>query len=342
MIKMKNLNLYVFLLLLGLSLSACKINKSVEPIPPTPAPVPTVPQVLKLADFRSGGGSSGMEQIGENTYIVVYDVKNFKDGTRVGLVKISEESLDVYPIAIDNWGEEGQSSDLESICSVPGRENEFLMAESGNWQGKLGRIFHIKVDTSILKAKVLGSVKLPFLHRNDFGLKGDQYEAMLCLLSLDNKVRVVLGERGGSKVNPKGVIRWGILDFNNYTLEMTESGLKGIEIEAPGKWENSRDKRDITDFHVDEEGAVWAVASEDQGDFGPFYSVVYKVGQLYQTEISLPIVFSEKKKPFKEVNGFKIEALSGPCKGIDSSHSFGTEDEIYGGVWRPLDMGMEK
>jgi hypothetical protein len=283
-----------------------------------------------------------MEQINENTYIVVYDVKNFKDGTRIGLVKLNEESLEVYPVTIDSWDEEGRSSDLESICKVPGKENEFLMAESGNWQGKLGRIFHISLDADNLKATVLGSVKLPFLHRNDFGLKGDQYEAMLCLPYLGNKALVVLGERGGSKVNPRGVIRWGILDFTNYSLEMTESGLKGIEIEAPGTWMNSEEKRDISDFHLDDDGGIWAVGSEDQGDSGPFYSVVYKVGQLYPTEISLPIVFSEKKKPFKEVNGFKIEALSGPAKGINSTHSFGTEDEIYGGVWRPLDMGIEK
>jgi hypothetical protein len=81
--------------------------------------------------------------LSDSTYWVVYDVKSHKDGVRLGLIKLTGETIDVFLFEIDSWGEEGISSDLESICAVPGKSNEFLIAESGNWQGALGRMFHI-------------------------------------------------------------------------------------------------------------------------------------------------------------------------------------------------------
>lgn len=286
--------------------------------------------------FISTGGSSGMEQIGANSYLVVYDVKNFKKGSRIGLINVNKKSLVVSPIEVTAWDDEGISSDLESICAIPGRINEYLIAESGNWQGKLGRMFHIKVDTSLLKAKVLGSGRIPLLNRNDFGLKGDQYEAILCIPYEPNRYLIILGERGGSKINPNGLIRWGILDISKYKFYMSLQGKNGIEINAPGNWTNDKKNRDITDFHLDKDGVIWASASEDQGDAGPFYSVVYKLGKINKSDKNRPIIVEKKFDIYKEVNGFKIEALSGPCKGINSTLSFGTEDEMYGGVWRPI------
>lgn len=294
--------------------------------------------ITQVAVARPGGGSSGMEQIDDCTYLVVYDLKNFIDGYRISMIKVSEESLVVMPIGVSSWGEKGIPSDLESICSIPGRDGEYLTAESGNWQGKLGRIFHLKVDTSRLQASVMGIVQLPMQDRNDFGITGDQYEAMICLPYDTNKRMVVLGERGGSKANPHGIIRWGVLDLMDYSFKMSEKGLKGIEVNVPGNWNDPLTKRDITDFYLDENGEIWAAASEDQGDSGPFYSMVYKLGKVNIADKENPIIVYESIETTKEIYGFKIEALSGPCKGINSTHCFGTEDEIYGGVWRPLNM----
>jgi hypothetical protein len=289
-----------------------------------------------ISDFKSEGGSSGMEQISPRTYVVVYDLKTYATGIRMGLIKVSEESLSVSPIKIEAWDAEGIASDLESICAVPGKANEFLIAEAGNWQGKLGRIFHIRVDTVNLKAIVLGSVKFPLLHINDFNLEGDQYEAMICLPYDDSSRIVLLGERGGTTVNPLGLVRWGTLNLADHSFKMSEDGLKGIVVDVPGDWINTETKRNMTDFHVDSEGGIWAAASEDQGDSGPFYSVIYKLGQTNLINKEMPFIIFDTISIAKDVNGFKIEALSGACGGIHSSHSFGTEDEIYGGVWRPI------
>ena len=159
-----------------------------------------------------------MEQIDDNSYLVVYDLKNYQGGFRMGIITVTSDSLKVSPIEINSWGEEGVSSDLESICAIPGKANEYLIAESGNWQGKLGRIFHVKVDTINLKAHVLGSVKIPLFFRNDINATGDQYEAIVCLPYDENSRIVMLGERGGSVNWPNGIIRWGSLRYRSNIL----------------------------------------------------------------------------------------------------------------------------
>jgi len=293
----------------------------------------------KSIDARKlSGGSSGMEQLSDTSYIVVYDIKSHKEGVRLGYVKLTNESIDVLPIEVDSWGEEGLASDLESICAIPGKRNEFLIAESGNWQGKLGRIFHIQIDITTLKAKVLGTMKFPLLDWNDFDLEGDQYEAMHCLAYTENERILLMGERGGSLVNPLGILRWGIWDMKNNTLTMEGEGLNGLKFNAPGNWSNEKFKRSITDMHVDHKGIIWASASEEKGDSGPFYSVIYKLGEIIQNDYTKPVTIFDRLSVAKEIIGFKIEALSGPDNKIDCTLTFGTEDEIYGGVWRPINI----
>ena len=287
---------------------------------------------------KLSGGSSGMEQLTDSTYLVVYDLKKHKDGVRIGWITVTDESIEVVPILVPSWGDEVIANDLESVCAVPGKNDEFLMAESGNWQGELGRIFHIKVDFGKRTGKVLGTFKYPFLHRNDFGIEGDQYEGMHCLPYAKNERIIVLAERGGSEFSPSGVIRWCIWDMKKETLNIEANGLKGIPVNAPGHWTDEKTKRSITDMYVDKNGTIWASASEDQGDAGPFYSVIYPLGKINEMKPDMPVTVFDFLAVGREVNGLKIEALSGPKKGIQCTHTFGTEDEIYGGVFRPINI----
>ncbi len=292
----------------------------------------------KIDVRKSSGGSSGMEQLNDSTYLVVYDLKRQNGGVRLGMVKVTGETIDVFPIEVDSWGEGGISNDLESICAIPGKTNEYLIAESGNWQGNLGRMFHIRIDINTLKAKVLSSMKLPLLKRNDFAMTGDQYEAIHCLAYSENERIVILGERGGSEWKPMGVMRWGLWNIEKNTLVIEGEGLEGVNVNAPGNWENSLQKRSVTDMHIDQGGIIWASASEDQGDAGPFYSVIYKLGRINQKNAEKPVSIFDNLSIGREIYGFKIEALSGSKNDIDCTHTFGTEDEIYGGVWRPINI----
>lgn len=326
---MKTLNYNHLLLLLFpillLQLSSCKTTKSVA-----------TKAKLEIQASKLNGGSSGMEKIADNAYLIVYDIKSYKAGTRLALMHASQEEMQISPIAVDGWGTEGIASDLESICKVSGKTNEYFIAEAGNWEGKIGRIFHIQVDTAKLTAKVLGVTKLPFKHINNMQLVGDQYESMACLPYNQDERILLLAERGGSTVNPIGNVKWGIYNLRTHKLNFSEAGLKGIEANAPGKWNDTKTKRDITDIHIDANGAIWAAASEDISEAGPFYSVIYKIGQVDLSNKKQPFNIFRNFTNWEVVSGFKIEALSGPAKGINCTHSFGTEDEMYGGVWRPI------
>ena len=324
----KNLTFLFAILAIVLILNSCKVTKASR----------STHSADGIQTLKLGGGSSGMTQIDSQTYLVVYDLKNFKDGTRIGLIKFTEEALEVSAVKIDNWGEEGLSSDLESICKIPGLPDEYLVAESGNWEKKLGRIFHIKVDISKRTASVLGSTKLPFLDENKRGVVGDQYESMACLPYNENQRMLILGERGGSEKNPTGVVRWGFLDLETYKLELSDAGMAGILVDAPGNWTDRTTKRDMTDFYIDATGGIWTAASEDLGETGPFYSVIYLIGELDNSSRERPFKIYQRISQWKEISGFKIEALSGAPRNANGSHAFGTEDEIYGGVWRIIRM----
>ncbi|MFT6336236.1 MAG: hypothetical protein ACI86M_003901 [Saprospiraceae bacterium] len=60
-----------------------------------------------------------------------------------------------------------------------------------------------------------------------------------------------------------GVLKWGIWNMENNTLVIEWEGLNGMKVSAPGNWENDLLKRSITDMHVDQNGIIWASASED-------------------------------------------------------------------------------
>ncbi|HMB64046.1 MAG TPA: hypothetical protein VKN36_13285 [Eudoraea sp.] len=326
---LKKIN-FLFLLLLLITFfqaSSCKTSQSIIPAPEQGI------QPLKLS-----GGSSGMEKLGDQSYLVVYDIKNYKTGTRMAMIKIANEAIEVSPINISGWGEEGKSNDLESICKIPGKINEYFIAESGNWKRDIGRIFHVQVDTTNLSAKILGITKLPYKNINNVELVGDQYESMLCLPYMESERILILGERGGSEVNPRGIIRWGIYNLNTHQLKFSESGMQGIPLNAPGNWTDIKGKRDITDLHIDSEGGIWASSTEDTSEVGPFYSTIYKIGQVDSSNKERPFNIYSNFPKWEAVSGFKIEALSGPSNNINCTHSFGTEDEMYGGVWRPISI----
>lgn len=325
MIRLKKLALLLLMPAIIFQMSSCKTSQSIAY---------TTDQ--KIDPLKLGGGSSGMEKLQNQSYVVVYDIKNFKEGTRVAIINVTDEAIQASPIRISGWGDEGKSSDLESICKIPGTTDEYLIAESGNWKGNLGRIFHIKIDTTQQSASILGITKLPFKHMNTPEVVGDQYESILCLPYNETERILILGERGGSEINPRGTIKWGIYNLSTYQLKFSDAGMKGITVNAPGNWTDEKNKRDITDLHMDAEGEIWAAASEDTGDVGPFYSVIYKLGQVNTSNKEQPLTIYSDSPKWVSIPGFKIEALSGPSKHIQSTLSFGTEDEIYGGVWRAI------
>lgn len=296
----------------------------------------STPQPSILSAFNNG--VSGMAQVDARRYLAVHDKKGFENGLRLSiLTSLPDSGVRVDPVIVDDWeDEEGRSSDLEAAYAVPNRPNEYLLLESGSWEGKYGRLFHIRLDAAAKSATILGVSRLPRLADNAGGKIGDQYEGMAVVDRGSGRVLVIFGERGGSQRYPNGVLRWGTLDLSSHSLTFTDAGKKGIELDAPGEWGGAGAQRDIADLWVDSDNRLWAVACSDPGDMGPYRSTIYYAGDITSEE-SRPIRLMPSRTVWRDVAGFKVEALSGPSTAVAGSvMSIGIEDEAYGGGWRAI------
>ena len=299
----------------------------------------TIQPAADVTSQPPAAGISGMAQIDANSWLVVHDALSFENGPRMSIITLSADSAPVFhPVTVDSWPDaDGRASDLEALSPVPSRPGEYLMAESGTWQGKNGRIFHLRLDASTKQAAILGVMKLPVLADNKPHQVGDQYEGLACIRGIDGRLLLLLGERGGSQKFPEGVIRWAILDIERHELHFTGKGLEGVKVNAPGKWKNRLANRDISDMYISPEGKIWLSAAEDNGDNGPFTSVIYSPGRI-SGNFSQPVIADRHPEVWRTVGSVKIEALSGPAESVAGSRmSIGSDDENYGSIWRPVE-----
>ncbi len=283
-----------------------------------------------------------MAMIDDTHYLAVHDTLSHEPGARISVLEvIADQNVSITPVSPADWAhDEGQSNDLEGVCAVPKRDGEFLLVEAGHWDGAFGRMFHVKVD--ITKAtpqvNVLHAFDLPeFDRKNSADPAGDEIEGIACAARSDGRTLVILGERGGSSVYATGLLRWLVIDLEAPgELQFSAGGFAGKTVDAPGSWSDPARNRDISALHLDSENNLWAAASEDLGDSGPFKSIVYKVAELRADDPD-PIQIVDSFYVSHTVDGFKIESLAAPTTQAEGSvFAIGTEDEAFGGVWRTL------
>lgn len=277
-----------------------------------------------------------MAWMGGDRYLVVHDTKVHRDHPRLGVIEVGgEEGVRYRAIEVSDWGHgDGRSSDLESVCALPGRPDEFLAAESGTWEGAFGRIFHLRVTSD--QAEVLHAERLPGLADNGPETWGDNFEGIACTSRSDGRVLVVLGERGGTQTNLQGSLRWAVYHADEHWFDWSAEGIAGIPISAPGAWISLETRRDVADLFLDPEGVLWSVASEDAGDSGPFRSLIWAVGRV-DADAPTPIDLYQDPPIGWILDGLKVEAISVAPEHLPFAQmSVGTEDENLGGVWRPL------
>ena len=91
------------------------------------------PSLASSVDVR---GYSGMAEISDNSFLPVNDRKNsIESGYRLDVITFTAADGIVFtPVSVGDWKhEDKEPSDLEACCSIPGREGEFLVAESGSY-----------------------------------------------------------------------------------------------------------------------------------------------------------------------------------------------------------------
>ena len=289
-------------------------------------------------------GYSGMAQISENTYLTVNDRKNpIESGYRIGTIELTAGDGIVFtPIHVRDWRhDEKDPSDLEACCAIPGRDREFLIAESGFYKGNFGRIFHValfKDPNGSWNIQVKKAIKIYTRRLDAKGrtYKGDQVEGIGCFNALGKTV-LVYGERGGQTHQGKkvGTLVWGTID-----LETDRFAKMG---EAPLVNTSVLGDRDCSALRVIPDGhaafSVLSVATRDAGDNGPFHSVLYRAGRFIVHPQNKTLQFERDTEPqiLWELSGIKVEALSGPAQNApESKYSIATDDEHLGGIWRPL------
>ena len=280
-------------------------------------------------------GYSGLALIEPNRYLVVHDAKVYEDKPRLGILAIQASGPVYTPLRIVEWMDpDGPANDLESACALSDRPGEFLVAESGYWEKKYGRVFHVRLSGET--GQVVRAYKLPLLADSNPKKTGDNFEGLACVRHADGRYLLLLGERGGSELYPSGRLRWGSLDLRSSSLEWAERGTASIEVTAPGPWPAGTKKRDIADLYLDNEGTLWASATADQGDNGPFRSVIFRIGTVSPGAVP-PVKLTGPVVADWILDGMKVEALAAPATAAPGSVlSVGTDDENFGGVWRPL------
>lgn len=281
-------------------------------------PAPTLP------------GISGMAQIEADRYLVVQDKKISNPGERLGVLQVFADKAARYqPIPVSNWPADQMSNDLESVCALPGRPNEFLIAESGSWQGEFGRLFHLQL-TQTNYARVLASYPLPLRSDNNSQQSGDQFEGLVCAQKAANRYLLVLGERGGEQ--RRGSLVYGEFDIAASQILWSEQRQSVI---PPHSEDSEPFQRDIADLYL-ESNVLWASAVREAGPAGPFSSFIYQVA-LVDPQAAEPVQLLRESRVFWQLDGLKIEGLASPSPLLPgSSLSIGSEDEKLGGVWRSL------
>lgn len=275
--------------------------------------------------LKSFPNLSGLTWMNDDHLVAVHDAKNKfekKKDPRISVLSLSS-NLDVTLTRVKmNWGDEQVSDDLESVCALSLEDGDFLAAESGQDGEPFVRIFRLKIteQNKGWNGEVVDVFSLPDDTVNVEGIE--------CLARDDQKATILLGERGGSHECPDGKLRLCEIDFASGQVTMLEEIVISID---NINWTNPGRHRDISDLYLDPTGTLWGVATEDPADAGPWRSAIYKAGTVSGSEVTI----DDNPEIAAEVVGLKIESLAGPI--VDASRfSLGTDDESYGGIWRPV------
>ncbi len=274
-------------------------------------------------------GISAMAKMEQDRYLLVQDKKIDQGGSRLGVMQLTANGIQSFqPLTVSQWPQQQASNDLEAVCALPGRPDEFLVAESGSWHGEFGRLFHFKVQQN--QATILGSFPLPIQQDNSEQQAGDNFEGMVCASKAANRYLLILGERGGR--GNRGKLIAGELDIAAGDIVWSE---QTFAAQPPLPYSMDPALRDIADLYL-ESNILWASAVREASDVGPYSSIIYQIA-LIDVNAAQPISVIASSQAFWQIDGFKVEALAAPSALLPgSSIAIGTEDEHFNGQWRAL------
>lgn len=246
-----------------------------------PGPVldPNLPDVSGMARFK-------------NQFLAVTDAKSNTPNPRLGTI---DPKTGAFSALASDWGGERPARDLEGITPLKGQEGKYLAVEGSAFKDWKNRLFQLQVDEN--GSKVEKAYDLPKFSQ--------EIEGVVEMPMKDGRRLVVLGGRGGEE-GQKGRLFWGVLDQEKGSLNFPPQGMEGVEVNAPKL--QAKQQRDISELQLKPDGSLWASATADLGNAGPFESAVYQLGTL-KADPNQPFTPAQAQDAAR-VKGTKIEGFA--------------------------------
>ena len=237
---------------------------------------------------------SGVAQF-YNGYIVVHDNK-MKDQPRVSFINKNNKIKQI------KWPKSKLPFDLEGVEKVPDSKDQFIMMESS------GICYRVLIEPKQFSLTILNIFKLPKI-KHYMNLEG------LSIFKSGSNYRIVYGDRGST-------IRQSVLFIAIYDPSIDYiSEIETYTINLP---EPKHHRRNIADLTIDNKNILWTSATSDPGDYGPFQTMLYKIGEFNQVGEFTPYIIVS---PLFNFSGQKVEAMvfSEPfLKLMTDNESFGS------------------
>ena len=234
-------------------------------------------------------------------YLVVHDNKK-KGQLRIGLIDLSADSL----YAGLSWPTENLPIDLETLSDIPGLDNEYIAM--GSW----GFCYWIKLDLQSNKIDLIKEFRIP-----DSGPPLN-LESFL-ILRKNKKIYAAWAHRGSD--SEEAILFWGSISLfdEDITISLEDSVLINVPLPLVAK-------RHMSDMDIDDNNILWASATSDPGDNGPYETAIYKLGSFSFKNDNINFNVAESfPKQFVFANN-KVEALTI----INNKIVFATDDENLG------------
>ncbi|MCK4763990.1 MAG: hypothetical protein KAW12_17440 [Candidatus Aminicenantes bacterium] len=328
---------------LGTHAARTYADQSPDAPPAPPSQISSYENSSILPDY------SGMALLEGNRFVVAHDYKLGQKEPRVSILTANPCCPpQLVPVQVDWSGVPRVANDLESVAAVPGKTLEFLLIESGSCSGNDKYkpvpcfIFRMRLESS--NGRWRGIIK-DVIEMPEYLC---EVEGAACLKNKKGDLLLILGERGSSKngkIYPARLF-WGYLDLEKNTCDFSASKSAEPVLFKTCEFDRYRllddDIRSCSGIYIDKKNQLWISAAVDSADEGPFRSTVAQTGYVDLNK-KIPIRLYDKPRMVLYLNGLKVEAIAAPTlyfeqlkTGARVLMSIGTDDERYGGTWRPL------
>jgi hypothetical protein len=254
---------------------------------------------------------SGLAQSNDSGYLAVHDTKVEQPGARLSRYEPTTGELESVDV---DWSATGLANDLEGITRMDGSLERYMAVEGSKWEGRVPKLFTLSYKNG--KAVAETQHPLPELPHEIEGV---------ATKSIDNRKLLVLVGGRGEDIDDPGRLHWAIYDQDADDLSWSEDGLKGVPVTLPH--ELGPGQRTISDLQLTPNGDLWGSAARDEGDEGPFESMIYRIGSLNGNSAN-PVTLSLDHP--HHVEGNKVEALAMHGRRNDTLF-FGCDNETFGG-----------